>query len=538
MDQNFSPFINAAAEGTLLTQAYTASLRSESACDSIIPDTVPDIDKILLCTATPKIEGHYLSEGTAEFEGTVLYELLLLSEDNKLISHSVSEPFTVTAKDPSLRENSELLFSAKLDYVTPKLLNPRKVSLRSQTSLDLHAFATVLPTPKLSGVESLNDDMNLQRCYRDVTTATLRTIEEKEIPVSYDLELDSSAPPVGEIIHTSLRLHPFEVRAREGEADIRTNAYLTVLYVTDQGNYFTTEKSFVIEKSLPLSDLSSFDWLVFATPGPVNANVAANSYGEMKVIAVDFVYDLLLTALANEAVHTTCDMYSTEFESEPTWETVTTASLRRAYATGLSVNASSPRADLHAESVHGILSGNVLLKETTPRYDEEKGRIYLEGTAEISLLCENTRLSEEEEPFDAFTFSYPFRCELDAAEKLSDCELLCDAVVSDLRFRADSSHLYADFELSARVIALGKEPTRYVGALTLDRTSVPSHVTAPMTLCYPSGKETLWDIAKYYKITEESILESNAVTREEFKNKKVLLIPRVQPKRPLFTKVI
>lgn len=538
MDQNFSSFMNASKEGALLTQEYTTTLRCESSCDSIIPDTVADVDKILLCSATPKIEGQFLTEGQVEFEGTVCYELLLMTENNTLTSHTISEPFTLTAKDPKISQRSRLLYAPNLDYVTPKLLNPRKVNLRSQTSIALRVFDEVSPIPTLSGVESLSDDMNLQRSFREVTTATLQTIEKKEIPVSHDIELDSSAPAVSEIVHTELRLHPFEVRSREGEVDVRTHAYLTVIYLTEQGNYLTTDKSFVLETSLPLPENAPTDWLVFATPGPLSATVAANSYGEMKVIEVDFVYDLLLSALGSETVSASDDMYSTEFEAEPTFATVNAASLRRGYVSSLSVNASVPREELHAESVQSVLCGKVHLKDVLSRYDEEKGKLVVEGTSDITLVGENNRLSEEDVLFDRFTFTYPFRCELDAGEDLHGCDVLCDAKVSDLRFRVDSGALYADFEVCLRAVVLGSEETRYLCALSLNRNAPISHKSAPMTLCYPSGKETLWDIAKYYKITEESILDSNAVTREEVKNKKVLLIPRAVPKRPLFTKVI
>ena len=107
-----------------------------------------------------------------------------------------------------------------------------------------------------------------------------------------------------------------------------------------------------------------------------------------------------------------------------------------------------------------------------------------------------------------------------------------------LKFRADSSNLYADIELVIRVMAMDTSYVSSLEMLHLDRTTPVTHREAPITLCYPSREETLWDIAKEYRMTEESILLSNGLANDDISDRKVLLIPRAQPKKPMFSKVI
>ena len=60
----------------------------------------------------------------------------------------------------------------------------------------------------------------------------------------------------------------------------------------------------------------------------------------------------------------------------------------------------------------------------------------------------------------------------------------------------------------------------------------------PFTLCYPCGKESLWDIAKYYKSTKDSIIATNGLENDDITDKRVLLIPQYSKRNAVFSKVI
>lgn len=182
--------------------------------------------------------------------------------------------------------------------------------------------------------------------------------------------------------------------------------------------------------------------------------------------------------------------------------------------------------------------GAVNIKKATAQYNKDKNKLVTEGTAEILLVCENNVLVENEELFSAAAFEYPFKCETDAPDDLTSAEFIVECTVGDTRFRADSQNIYSDFEVSIKVLALDSEKVKYISAVKLNKDAPVLHSMAPITLSYPSGNETLWDIAKYYKITRESIMASNGMSSDDISKKKVLLIPRPSLKKPLFSKVI
>ncbi len=539
MNNNFSAyFSNATNDDGVLTNLFSGNLRAELSSDNIIPDTVADIEKVLISTAMPKIEGYYLGDHTIEIEGSMTYQVLLLTEGNHLTSLSFTEPFELKQEVTGLSQNCRVILLPTLDYVTARLVNPRKLNLRSQTNVLVKILCPIPAKPTITGTESLDDDMNLQRSYTTISSADTEWIEEKQIAVSQDMELDSKDPAAAEIIHCSIQLHPAEVRFKGEDANVIIHAIVSLIYRTEEDNYFTAEKKFVLEKSLSLPHVENAEWLATAVPGEISAEIASNSYGEMKIIELDFPYHLTLTTIRNKTMEAVSDMYSTEYECETDFCTLSVTKLHRLYSTNLSVNAVASREELGGNTVRGIFTGNVVLKAVETSYNKEKNKILVEGLADIALVGDNHADEGSDPPFSTMTWQYPFRCELDAGEDIANGEFILDCQVSATKYRIDSVNIYADLELSIRILALETVSLPYLAALHLDHGAPIQRSTAPITLCYPSGKETLWDIAKYYKITEDSIILSNGMTNESLSDRKVLLIPRSQPKRAVFSKVI
>ena len=152
MDNNFSSLFPSSQGNTVEIEQYHDLLRQEINGDTIIPDTMPDVDKILLCLATPKILGNFPSESGIEIDGAVTYHILFATENNTLSQLCVTEPFQTKVNCPALSDTSEVLIFPTIHYATARLMNPRKVNLRSQTDMDLHIMVPVATEPSVSGV--------------------------------------------------------------------------------------------------------------------------------------------------------------------------------------------------------------------------------------------------------------------------------------------------------------------------------------------------------------------------------------------------
>ncbi|MBQ4064505.1 MAG: hypothetical protein IJD10_00230, partial [Clostridia bacterium] len=485
MENNASSFFgDPSLNKGVLTPIFCGELYEDLSTDSIIPDTVSDIDKALLCTATPKIDGYYVNGNTLEIEGSVTYSSLLLTDNGELMSLSFSDTFEMRQELGFDSSACQIILSIKPETPEIKLVNPRKMNLRSRVCVAARVMSYTSTEPMISGTESLEDDMNLQRDHIDVIGLDAVTAEEKHVSASLDVELDSNDPPAFEILSCQVILTPSDVKIRDNEADVRMEACASLIYRTEEGNCFTAERRFSLEKTVALPCSGPWEWTCTASPYDITAQIAANGYGEMKVVELDFCYDLQLTALRNVKISAVSDMYSVEYETETEFRELPVIRLQRVYATGLSVNASASREELGAGDAREIFTGNATLRDCTVSYRNEKNKLVTEGMADIVLVCENHGAEEGTAPYTSYAFSQPFRCEMDAAEGTSEGDYLPDCRVSAVKFRIDSSNLYADLELSIRVMAFASETVCCLKKLRLDHDRPIDRRHAPITLCY------------------------------------------------------
>lgn len=538
MDNNFSFTKDLNTDNNqILTEVCRSLMYSELSSDYILPENVFDAQSILMLNSTPVINDFVINGTTLEINGEVTYDILILGEDGSLNSLTFTEPFEAYETCKDMTENSVVLIKATEVDDEARLVNPRKVNVKSKTTIAVKIYTPVNVEVNVKGSETLDDYMNIQKRYSDITTATIKTTSKSDIPVSHDLELDAGYPPISEIIYSTVRLSPYEIKAKDNTLDTRIYAFSTTLYKSEEGNIFCFEKSFMIDDSENIEDADSFEWNSEISVSNLSKEIGANSYGENKIIELDFSYCMSMSGIKNESVSVVCDMYSTEYENIVKTETTDVLSMKRAYRTSLSVNASELKETLTASDARAIALDKVTVKETTAAYSNDKRKLVVSGTSNIDLVCENNVLDENDVKYIRVSFEYPFKCEIDTGDDVSS-DYTVSVDVTETRHRVDSSKLYCDFEAIIRVVSTEKISSERVCMFELNKASPLTRNGTPITLCYPIGNESLWDIAKYYRTTGESIMSSNSMSDDDITDKKVLLIPSFKPKRAVISKVI
>ena len=242
----------------------------------------------------------------------------------------------------------------------------------------------------------------------------------------------------------------------------------------------------------------------------------------MKVIELDFTYDLGITGMKNREVALVSDVYSTDYETAVETGEKNITVFGRCFACGLSLNASAAKSEINAEDAVSVFTGSVNTKDVTAHYDPGKRKLITEGDAEITAVY---TVGEDGGNFGRAVFTSHFRCETDAPDSLPADGFIISCSAGDTRFRSDPQNIYCDTELSLRVTALGSRTVGYTASVTLDRDSPAVHADSPMTLYYPVSGESLFDIAKHYRVTDESIMTANRMTDCTADGRKVLIIP-------------
>lgn len=522
----------------MLRQVYSGSHTANISGDYIIPDVVSDIESILALSTDVKVENTILRENEVEITGTITYEVLILGEDGTLSGITYSEDIDSIAQVNGVNDGCIALVGQGQTTTDHKLINPRKIGINTEISLPLTVYCPVDVSTTVSGTQCLDDEISIQRRQKSYCSLSVKEVSEGDIPVSYDLLLDGNNPPISKILYRRLRLTPYEIKARGNEIEAKTYANVYIVYLSEEGNRFSADKSFILEKAVTFEGAESFEWSSRVSSKNLNTEISENNYGEKKLVELDFDYDLNLNGVKNVEVSVCDDIYSTECECKSKSQEICVTSLKREYRSSLSVNASTSREEIGATDIKSVLGATVELTNITNKFVPEKNKLICEATAQINMVCENTSLAEDDNKYTSYKYKYPFKCEIDCSQTSEDSVFSCILSVMDVRYRADSTKLYCDFETTFRIMNIENQIINVVKEAELNKDEKINRPKFNMTLCYPSGRESLWDIAKYYKITPQSITQSNSLDSDEIENKKVLLIPTYHKKKPLVSKVI
>lgn len=511
------------------------TLKGTAGTDLIIPENVSDSQLILKSGCDVKISEIFAGSNSVTAKGTVLFTLLLLGEDGTLGSVKTNVEFELKDFIEGVSETSILVYCGDERECNCRLINPRKLNLSSEIPISIYAMNQESVAPYIKGAETIEDEMSLKRRQGTVMFTDIYSLNEKSIPVSHDIILDGNLPPMSEIVYSNIKVRPFEAIASANNVTVKSKAIFSAIYKSVEGNIFSLEKTFVLDKTLDVDNAESYEWFANSATDDLTAEIAIDSYGESKIIELDFTYDVILNGVRNVSVATMIDAYSTEFNCETTAFESESNIYRRTYSTSLSVNSSAERTEAAAENVRSVMLGNVEVKDIATLYSDEKKRLIIEATAVISALCEDNITSETDSKYSTVVFDYPFKCELDIGDMLDGTKCQVLITVTDTRFRCDQNRIYCDFENEIRAFVSENVSCSYLTEILLDKNSPVSGPYAPITLCYPSGDETLWDIAKYYKVTTDGIASSNNLDGENISDKKVLLIPSYRKSRHVFS---
>ncbi len=492
--------------------SFDGRIPAELSADYILPDIFPDVKRILRVSAKPILLGRYYTGKKIEFDGAVDYVVIFSAEgESGETIHSVhfAADFRCELTDAEEQGDAEVIASPIIGGCSARLVNPRKLALRSTVLTDVRIARRASCEPRLDGSEA--DRARLERL-----TETVPALIEKMLPpmaeqFSENLEPDASQPPIDALVNcdAEVRFHEARLFVENEEMAVALKGFVLVdcIYRATDGSFRSFARKIPLALSCKAEGITSYfancaeSSITCGTTAyltELNASVSENGVGEKRVLELDLSYETHLHFCGVTEVPLVSDAYSTTRAAELSMRELSYCSGAKQLCANFSVGETLPLEPLHLPEgcVPFDARGSVVFNSVTA----ERGRAIVAGEATLSCI------------FIASDGSYlaaepviPVRCELPLGlnEPLS---MDAQGAVTDLRIRL-SDRLYADFEVSLE--ALIRERTRRstvdeirLGAL------LPSADCSGMTICYPAG-ESLWQISKRYHVSADAMQAAN-----------------------------
>ena len=199
--------------------------------DFTLPDYCPDIGKLLKCRVTPMITSQDVSFDALTVEGSAKISVIYLDDrDKKIRCCERDYPFKATVPYENTAENVRLLASAHVDYVNCRAVSQRK--------LDIHGAFTVHMTAVcakaneiISEVEGQGLRLKKEACdISDLVCCTRIPFDLGEA-----IELSEGKPPISSVIRTDAVMCIEECKPIVNKLIVKGDAIFTMVYCTEQG---------------------------------------------------------------------------------------------------------------------------------------------------------------------------------------------------------------------------------------------------------------------------------------------------------------
>ena len=475
--------------------------------DFIVPDTMDDVDQILLDSGEIVVESIKNQGEKAAVRGKLEFRILYRKPSGGLQSMGGSIAFDEPVQVPGLEENDDIQLNWELEDLDVNAINSRKLGVRAIVTLEIKA-ETIKETEAAVGVNT--GDTPVEVLQKNSTAASMAVRRKDTYRIKETLELPGNKPNISQILWDEMKLQSVSIRPDEGKMLLEGELSVFFIYQGEgeDVSFQCMEENIPFRGELDLSEASS-DMIPFVSMHLIHREVEPKpDYdGEMRELEVDAVVELDMKLYKEEPIQLLGDMYSTREEislqmGEVCFNRILTQNLGRCR---LAEKVSMDSGERILQICHS--EGSVKVDETQVKEDG----LEVEGILDVKLLY---LTAEDDQPVQSSRQFLPFHYVIEAPG--IDQDTIC-RLVPGLE------------QLSAVMLGGGKVEIKAVISLDLlafqpvCESVVLNAQESPLDLkklqqmpgivgYIVQPGDSLWKIARRFHTTVDTVKETNGLT--------------------------
>lgn len=492
--------------------------------DYTLPDYITDVRKLVGYESKAKINNVYSTDGYFMFEGEVTYSVIVVCEDNSIKNLIYTEEFGFNAQGV----NSEIcVHECNIETSSARLISPRKINCKSKIRVITKNSVDEDIDTCYQGVGMPEAEFTLEKKMSECEYVTFSDEELQNQRGSRDIELSSSKEEIVNIVYCRIYIRINERKLMDEKLFLRGETVAEILYEGASGRYIKIcDRSPFndVINNLNGTDIHLCDVIV----SDIKAKARNNTFGEMKIIELDYSYSIRCRCYAKRKIELLCDAYSTEYDLECKSNSVSALKLNTIFSSSLSINDSCSIKEITDDNVMDIVDYSITVLSVNVKPDIISRKLIISGDLKIDVLY-------KAEEYSGISFTRPYKYEREYDGVSGD--IYCDHRINGqmISCTVDNERLMINAEIYFNVMISEHSEYKYIDECTFRESE--SNSCSPVIIYYPSEDDTLWEIAKKYKTTCKDIISANNLTSESLEEIKVLLLPR-KKQRSVYNTII
>ncbi len=491
------------------------SLKNEFSCecDVIVPDSKPDIKKILELSARLKITGCEAQTGRVILSGIVFFNILYLAdnEEKSVNAIDVSCPFSNLFSDKSVNEGILTFSDADISELSCNISNCRKFTVKALILGNIRAYQT-------REIELVTDISGACMKKNEFCSTNIGAHAQCTATVIDSFELSQNKAPIKEILKYDAKVKDTDIKVIDNKAIIKGTLCVTTLYISETGLDFM-ESDVPFAQVLDADGISpdmhvNFDVKLF----DLNVTSATVNGEEMRAIDINAELFFRVVAKTNIAVKCITDAYLPHGALDLQMEEISVSGIENVKNEKINIREiiSLPKDFSPIGTVYQLVARPICEK---CEYMGEK--ILLSGYLEVYTLY----ISPDS---DSPVYSYKENIDFSQSFDAPTCNLTPDAkcILSNINYIISDTHSL-EIRASINVTLTCYRNTKENVVVSLKEGERKENKRASIIVSYINGSLSLWDIAKEYNIDEKDILLANAIeNKDDIKKGTALIIPK------------
>lgn len=480
-------------------------LNREETMEMIVPDACPDILEIVDTEGVLQLRGKECAEGCISLSGTVQCSILYTPEEGeRLCTLHAEVPFQFTADAEGVTSRCRCILRPQVTMAETRAINPRKVLVRVGLSFEVAANE---PSSMACTCGIEEESVSIQQRREERRLSLVTFVGEKSFPVTDELQLPGSRPPMEELLRSRCRAFVSESRLTGGKLLVKGGVAIKLLYLDSHGGLCTAELELPFSQIVDAGgagDNASYDLTATVTDAIVEP-----SDSDGREVAAELELLLQVTVREEQTMPLVTDAYCIQGGGEPEFTPVLLPKL---------LEQSTRR-----QNCRELLETSVLAQEVCdPR--AVAGQVRLMGEELVTEVHLSILYLTEEDTYAAVNRTIQVKCPVSVAES-AKIAAYCELV--ELDATASTGGIELRLGVDFHWTLLEEENVCCLTAFSVDAEQKPRQEHQPsIVLRQITAGETLWDIAKAYLTTCDEIRLANGLDSERMEEGRMLLIPK------------
>lgn len=494
---------------------FDSILEQSVELDYLLPDYCQSIFKVLKCKIVPKITSARIMNSKLLIDGIAYIKVIYVSEECyhiKSVSQKQAFSKSVDLKEPF--ENGVVSAFCKCDYVNCRVVNQHRLDIRGAVSIK-----TTISAPRKLDVISKACGMGVQISNKKVVTLGEKLNACKEFSIKEELELGYGKPCITEILDYTANAVLSDYKLIQNKVIVKGEILFHILYCTTED-----EKPEIMDFLIPISQIidvmganDDYKCVVSFDVIGVEMNLKAGGDGECKSFEAEFTMKVCLEANKNDEANLINDIYSTGYEVQTNCNKIKIEQLINSIQEVCICKSCIKISQSEVSCVYDIIC----------EFTNESAK-YVDGTIEVSGNLNVSILALDSENMPVM-IDKTTPCEMKIECKCGDTDIMLTPIIT-IASVSYSMVSNEEIEVRAEVKVCGNlykcSYYNVVSSITIDESMKKErNDEAVLRLYFADVGEMVWDIAKRFNTSVDSILSENNLDFDQLENRGMLLIP-------------